>query len=363
MNSKEARMPIIYGTGFVGLDVVVDRITGVESMFAGGTCGNVLTILAFLGWQSIPIARLAEDAAGDLVREDLARWGVKLDQIGLEPKSATPIVIEEIYKNRVGLPKHRYVWTCPDCGGYLPQYRPVLSRTVSSLSVKHASQAFFFDRVSRGAVDLAKKFADEGAVIVFEPSGSSDPRLFREASRICHILKYSSQRVRAFADLLKSSKALIEIETLGDDGLRYRTRLPFADGYSWKNLPPFQVEHVKDAAGSGDWCSAGLLFKIAGQGQEQLSKTTPELLEQALQFGQALAAWNCAFPSARGGMHAMSRSAILKAVERIIAGSAGRPRLMVARPHRTQAALFCPSCGIPGSRQHAPTRPKLHRAV
>jgi sugar/nucleoside kinase (ribokinase family) len=116
MTSRQRTVPTIYGAGFIALDVVVDQDSGVENLFVGGTCGNVLAIMAFLGWRSTPIARLEEDAAGALVREDLDRWGVDLGQIGLKPQSATPIVIEQIYRSRAGLPRHRYVWTCPDCG-------------------------------------------------------------------------------------------------------------------------------------------------------------------------------------------------------------------------------------------------------
>src|ERR1700743_1996015 len=118
MKTRKEATPTIFGTGFVALDVVVDRASGSESLYAGGTCGNVLAIMSFLGWHAAPVARLAEDAAGELIREDLEHWGVCLDHIGLEPQSPTPIVIEEIYKSRTGEAKHRYMWTCPDCDGY-----------------------------------------------------------------------------------------------------------------------------------------------------------------------------------------------------------------------------------------------------
>jgi fructokinase len=58
MNRTDRAAPTAYGTGFVALDVVVDLKAGTEARFAGGTCGNVLTILAFLGWRAVPIASL-----------------------------------------------------------------------------------------------------------------------------------------------------------------------------------------------------------------------------------------------------------------------------------------------------------------
>lgn len=355
MNRTGRAAPTAYGTGFVALDVVLDLKAGTEVRFGGGTCGNVLTILAFLGWRATPIARLSSDSAGVLVREDLKRWGVDLGQIGLEPVAPTPVVIEEIYRNRAGLASHRYVWTCPHCGAYLPQFRAVLAKSLEDKVTLKTPHVFFFDRVSRGAIDLARRFASEGAVVVFEPSGSSDPRLFKEALRICHILKYSSQRVRAFADLLNSSKAWLEIETLGEEGLRYRTTLPLCAGRGWHAVPAFEVDNVKDAAGSGDWCTAGILSKLATRGQEGFAVTTADSLESALRYGQALSAWNCRFPAPRGGMYLATRAAMTKAVEKIVSGSDSARSTRPVGPgwRNDEAAAFCPKCATPKSRQHA----------
>jgi fructokinase len=364
MNKRQHHAPTIYGTGFIALDLVVDEDSGIESEFAGGTCGNVLAIMAFFGWRSTAIARLAEDAAGTAVREDLEQWGVQVDHVGQEPQSATPIVVEQIYRNRAGNPRHRYVWTCPGCGGYLPQYRALLSKSVETLLGLPAPRVFFFDRVSRSSIDLARNFSDRGALVVFEPSGSSDPRLFREALRVCHILKYSSQRLRGFSDLLKKNEALLEIETLGDEGLRYRTTLSSISGYAWRHLPAFQVETVKDTAGCGDWCTAGLLSRIGAGGARALASMTPEDVERVLQYAQAFSAWNCRFPAARGGMYLMTRAAVLKSVERIIAGSdsAVRLRPVAAKRRSTRAPLFCPACAEPASRQRVSVRNKTKRA-
>jgi fructokinase len=52
--------PTITGTGLVALDVVCNAQSQcVPAFFAGGTCGNVLTILSYLGWRAMPISRLS----------------------------------------------------------------------------------------------------------------------------------------------------------------------------------------------------------------------------------------------------------------------------------------------------------------
>ena len=72
--------PKVFGTGLIALDLVIGPKpeTPVRS-WAGGTCGNVLSILAYLGWDAYPVARMNSDVASDRVRADMKRWGVHLD--------------------------------------------------------------------------------------------------------------------------------------------------------------------------------------------------------------------------------------------------------------------------------------------
>ena len=107
---------------------------------------------------------------------------------------------------------------------------------------------FFADRVSRSTVELAKHFHEEGCLVYFEPSATGDPKLFREMLQLCDVLKYSAQRARSFSELLRDHKAYLEIETLGEDGLRFRTRKAFA---SWHAVAAYTVR-IKVTAGSGD---------------------------------------------------------------------------------------------------------------
>ena len=53
--------------------MVVRHLT---KLSAGGSCGNVLSILGYLGWDSYPVARLANDEAGAGVMHDLKRWHI-----------------------------------------------------------------------------------------------------------------------------------------------------------------------------------------------------------------------------------------------------------------------------------------------
>ena len=79
----------VVGTGFLPLDLVYrDDDPSKLQAYAGGTCGNVLAILAFLGWDVYPIARHSDSALAQIIKDDLKLWGAHLEFIGLEPTAA-----------------------------------------------------------------------------------------------------------------------------------------------------------------------------------------------------------------------------------------------------------------------------------
>src|SRR5260221_12300584 len=132
--SRPDRPPTVMGTGLIALDVVVSQSSeGATRHYAGGTCGNVLTILAFLGWDAYPLARTNGDFTSQWVREDLARFGVHADYLSLEPTWPVPAIIEWLGAKKDGTPTHRYSFVWPTCGSRKPGHKPVLARPVTAL--------------------------------------------------------------------------------------------------------------------------------------------------------------------------------------------------------------------------------------
>jgi len=153
--------PTIVGTGLISLDLVLGP-DGSNSprRYAGGTCGNVLIIMSYLGWKSYPVARMNGDKASKLVLQDLIRWRVKIDCATAKPGSNTPIIVQRIQKKQNGEASHRFSWKCPNCGAWLPSYSAVPAVAARAISeIVKSPRVFFFDRVSRGAINLAKHYA------------------------------------------------------------------------------------------------------------------------------------------------------------------------------------------------------------
>lgn len=326
----------IAGAGLIALDVVINSSHPESvSIYAGGTCGNVLTILSYLGWHARPVACLRGDFAGTEVRRDLQRWGVDTTLLGVEPKSETPIFVERITSRAGRPPRHTFSRRCPVCRTILPGYSSILttaSRLVSD--VLERPSVFFFDRLSAGNLALARECADAGAIVVFEPSAVGNPALFVQALDLTHILKYSRERLPA-SDLFRrstSSQPMVEVETDGIHGLRYRSTFPASYTSGWRQLGALRVTELRDTAGAGDWCTAGLLHVLGRAGFAGLAQVSDADMREALMFGQALGAWTCRYEGARGGMYTQDLATLDLDVSRILAGRQLAPGASIDLP-------------------------------
>jgi sugar/nucleoside kinase (ribokinase family) len=338
--------PRVFGTGLIALDLVISADPQLPvRAWTGGTCGNVLSILAVLGWDAYPIARMNGDPASQRIRADMKKWGVQLKFASCKPTTDTPIIIQQILRARDGAPKHRFSWACPHCGSWLPSFKPVTTRAVEEVSAHiKGAKAFFMDRLSRSALLLAKQAADCGAVVIFEPSAKSDEKLLAEALTVAHIVKYSDERFSRIPGAMERHAAmLLEVQTFGANGLRYRHRLRDANS-SWKQLDAVSPSRLADTCGSGDWCTAGLISKVANHGLEGLTGIGAEGLIEALRFGQKLAAWNVAFEGARGGMYAVERTSLEKQLQAMASGQIEAIAATSNRKPMARPAITCPAC-------------------
>lgn len=311
VSRQQVRRRVVFGTGLIALDLVVssDPNKPVQA-WTGGTCGNVLSILSFLGWNAYPIARLNGDTASLRVKADLRSWGVHLDFAQCEPTTSTPMIVQENRLTKKGHPKHHFVWTCPSCGSDLPKFKPLpLAAAATVLDDVSGANVFFLDRISRAGVILARVAAEAGAIIVVEPSGKSPEKLLVEALRIAHVVKYSDQRIDSLDNVgAPKTCAFLEVQTLGEKGLRYRSGLPGSRTASWTHLPGYKPPRLLDTCGAGDWTTAGLITQLCGFGLSTLKRVSTQRIESALRYAQAAAAWSCGHEGARGGMYTVTRA-------------------------------------------------------
>ncbi len=295
--------PICVGIGLVALDVVFNGKRNLPiGFYAGGSCGNVMAILSYLGWETFPIARLRNNTAGNMLLRDLENFGVNNSLISLKDDGSTPIIIHRVLHDKEGNPKHRFEFRDPETGSYLPSYKPVLSACVDTIfENKPPASVFYLDRVNRASVEMAKKSKGQGSFVFYEPSSYKDDKLHNECLLYADIVKFSNDRISNYQELFPVCQRELEIMTLGDKGLVYRRWKQT----EWTSIPAYQIPCLVDAAGSGDWCTAGIIYHLFSQ----TTNNTFEIkkVEASLNFGQELAALNCLFFGARGVMYAMEK--------------------------------------------------------
>ena len=290
-----------WGIGFVAMDVV--DVEGDRFAAVGGSCGNVMAILAWLGWTVKPIARLGSDIAGNFIREELRRLSVDLVSLTKERAIRSPIVLQRFGTTRDGMRTHRFSLTCPKCGRWLPRHRSVtLAQSMPLVNGGDSPNVFYFDRVSPASLRLAETAKSRGALVVFEPSSADAESKFQKAVDACHVLKYSMERMGHLPDLSYAMSPELIVETHGEQGLRYRWK------GLWSQLDAVPVDNIVDAAGCGDWCTATLIHRMGRTGARTFKRSTNSEIEAALQDGQAAAAINCRFYGARGAMQALTLS-------------------------------------------------------
>ena len=282
------------GAGMITLDMVYNG-SGRPDVYAGGSCTNVLTMLSWLGWRAVNVARLGADPEGMAVLDDIARWGVVTDHMSIEQGIKTPRIIERLHPDG----RHAFSLKCSH-GKWLPWHRPFLLRKVGGvLDAVGVPDVFYFDMATPATLEMARRLGEMGSVVVFEPQRIRNTRIFTECLKATDVLKHCRRQAEKDAD--HGIMPPLEIQTMGADGLRYRAR--FLNG-GWRHMGAVKTACVVDAAGSGDCLTAGFIHMIGRPWD-----STRQDIESALKFGQALAALNCGFAGSRGIMYGMTASA------------------------------------------------------
>lgn len=310
-NIISKKKSVCIGAGLIALDVVINGNPNTPlKLFAGGSCGNVVTILSFFNWDSFPVARLKMNNASKKLLDDLSDWKVNTSLITMTPDGSTPIIIQRIKRDKNGNAIHTFQFRNPENREWLPAYKPVLHSEVNSIVKKSPIPSlFYFDRINRSAIELAKYYKEKGAVVFFEPSSMREKKQFEECLNIADIIKFSKERISEYEILYPIQRVPLEIITLGKEGLRYRFSHQLKSK-KWIEVSSYNISYVVDAAGAGDWFSAGVISQVANHGLKGFGNLNKESISIALKYGQALGALNCFFDRARGLMYALNRKQV-----------------------------------------------------
>jgi fructokinase len=228
--------------------------------------------------------------------------------------------VEKIRSDRNGIPFHTFSFYCPSCSRRFPGFQPVTANAIDSAKQAIAeADVLFIDRVSKSSVILAEAASSKGVTVVFEPAGVKESKSFSYLLETADVVKYSHDRIDELPRSC-SQKGRLDIQTLGRGGLRFRG----PGEVNWQHLQAEPMERLVDAAGSGDWLTAGFLYALHRNRSHVRKNLKREDLVRALTVGQKLAAWNCSFRGARGGMYSDSKSRIAEIISESLALTSGQ---------------------------------------
>lgn len=289
---------IAVGAGLICLDVLIwDGQRVPISYYVGGTCGNVMMILSYMGWDTYPIARLDGTKDGVRVLDDMKKHRVHTDFVSTQD-GKTPVIVQRNFINKDGIPTHKFE-SRNNIGRFYLDFKSLTLKQANGVieRIDFVPKVFFFDRVSPAILRLAELFKEKGSVIFFEPSSrGGDVKRFNQCVEVADVIKFSDQRIKD-VEQFESYKDKLFIQTQGAKGLSYRLNS------GWKHLEPVANDKVVDTAGAGDWTAAALINNLfKNKVMFGICNLLESDLETALNEAQKVGAESCSYEGARGMM-------------------------------------------------------------
>lgn len=311
--------PKILGTGLICLDIVNDY----SSLYymTGGSCGNVISALSFLGWNSTVIKNRYADFVGEKINSNLEEIGVKCINIG--SPIITPRIIE-IIDNSGRNSKHKFLFSCPECGKELPKLKPLTEKDSMAI-IKDVSKVnvFYTDRISKGISIIRESLGREGTWTFYEPNSSRNVEALIDNSLQSSIVKFSASKVpmavsNRLRELAVDGVTVLIVRTEGPKGLSVCYKMRNNKMSQWIPLKALQAPDIVDTSGAGDWCTAGLLFRLINKFPQKQKWLIKNDVIEAVQFGQALATISCKFVGAQGLIYSDSQEELERLFSKFI---------------------------------------------
>lgn len=307
-------IPIIIGSGQYNYDIIKVReypdgfIVGKRNRYsektlleeAGGTCGNVMCMLAHFGWDARPQVKLDREE-GQKLKDSLISYGCDPRYVWLVDKGGFSGLICIHRRNRAT--GHHEM----GLKGFGPNGSRF--RKVTELRARDEVPAFletlgeipdvyFFDHNEAGPRRMAKEFRSFGTLIYYEAENSSDRNKFLKSVEEADIVKFSDENLPDI-DFCKDFQDKLFIQTQGSKGMIFSL-----NGGDWVKVNPVPVENVVDWEGCGDTVSAVFLNGLYKLGLPKVSELTETQVLKALKEAAEKAALCIQYYGSKGWINA-----------------------------------------------------------
>lgn len=287
------RKPIIIGSGQYNYDIIKLReypngfVVGKRNPYVektlieevGGTCGNIMCILANLGWDVRPQVKLINNEEGQKLADSLIQYGCNPQYISLVDNGGYSGMLCIHRKSRKTGEHELGIRGFGPNGSQFRKITELRARDeVPALldTMTQAPDVYFFDHSEAGPRQIAKELRNRGALVYYECENNRDWKKFIKSVEVADIVKFSDENVPDIT-FCADYKNKLFIQTQGSKGLRFSLC-----GGEWVNLDPVKVDTVVDWEGCGDTVSAVFINELNKIGLPKVSELTEEQVLTAL---------------------------------------------------------------------------------
>lgn len=296
--------------GKIALDIIIKRNyplgfeVGKRNKFedevvkecVGNTCGNVATMLPYLGVQTFPIGHFDISEKGWKITSDLERYGADTRFVRNTANGGTTL-FECTHKRDkdTGKPKLGYRQYSP--GSRFPKRKFLRGRDEAPkllAALDFVPDVYFFDIAESGFRVLAEGLRQKGTLVYFEPEGKDDLSKLADAIEKSDIIKFSDER---FPDIsfYKGFKDKLFIQTMGAEGIRFSLR-----GGEWQTVATVPNDNVVDTEGAGDWTTSQFIACLCERNLLSVPKMTEDDVRECLAKAAETASLSVSFLSSKG---------------------------------------------------------------
>ena len=263
----------------------------------GGTCGNVMCMLAHLGWVAMPQIKLIDNEEGHKLAASLNDFGCDTRYVSFSGNGGFSGLMCTHRKNRNTGEHELGVRGFGPNGSLFRKITELRARDEVPVfldTITEAPDAYFFDHNEAGPREIAKGLRSRGTLIYYEAENNRDEKKFIKSIEVADIVKFSDENVPD-TSFTKNYKDKLFIQTMGAKGLRF-----MLNGGNWVHLKPHKVDNVVDWEGCGDTVSAVFLNELGKMGFPKVSDLTEAQVEKALSAASEKAALNTQFYGSKG---------------------------------------------------------------
>lgn len=296
--------------GKIALDIIIKRNytqgfeVGKRNKFedemvkecVGNTCGNVATMLPYLGVQTYPIGHFDLSEKGRKITSDLKRYGADTRFVKNTANGGTTL-FECTHKRDKDTGKHILGYRQYSPGSRFPKRKFLRGRDEAPgllAALNFVPDVYFFDIPESGFRVLAEGLRQKGTLVYFEPEGKDDQSKLMDAISKSDIIKFSNER---FPDVsfCQEFKDKLFIQTMGNEGIRFSLR-----GGEWHTIAPVPNDNVVDTEGAGDWTTSQFIACLCDKDLLSLEKMNEENVRECLEKACETASRSVSYLSSKG---------------------------------------------------------------